>query len=68
MKSNIKTLSHISVHGCKHNAYISVCHTTMRLHVYKYDQTDIEWDTFTSVREFKEWVLLPLKRAPIELL
>ena len=58
---NMEKITHVRVDDRGFNVYISVCYDTMRLHAYKYDEVNIEWDSFTSLTEFTLWVQKPIK-------
>ena len=57
---NMERITHIHVHDRGFNVYISICYTTMQLHAYKYNDTSIEWEYFTSMPEFTSWIQKPL--------
>ena len=60
---NMERLTHVRVDDCDFNLYVSVCYNSMRLHAYKYDDNNIEWETFTSLLEFTVWIQKPIKRV-----
>jgi len=59
---NMEHITHIRVHDRDFNVYLSICHDTLRLHAWKYDENSIEWETFTDMNEFRNWVSSPVKR------
>lgn len=58
---NMEKITHVRVDDRGFNVYISVCYNTMRLHAYKYDESYIEWESFTALSEFTVWVQKPIK-------
>ena len=60
---NMERITHVRVDDRDFNLYISVCYDTMRLHAWKYDESSIEWESFTSLTEFSDWIQKPIKRV-----
>lgn len=60
--SNMEHLTHVQVNDRGFSVYISVCYDTMRLHAWKYDDYNIEWETFTALPDFTEWVQRPIQK------
>jgi hypothetical protein len=58
----IERIAHIQVVNRDHNVYISVCYDTMQLHGFKYDHFSCEYEIFTIIHEFEEWIQSPLRR------
>ena len=58
---NMERITHVHIDDRGFNVYISVCYDTMRLHAYKYDEVNIEWESFVSLSEFAEWIQKPIK-------
>ena len=60
---NMENITHVRIDDRGFSVYISVCYDTMRLHAWKYDDYSIEWDSFTTLSDFTEWVQKPIQKV-----
>jgi len=60
-KNNMEPVAHIRVDGTEHCIYMSVCHTSIQLHIFKYDNFGCEYEIFSNFDEACIWIPLPVK-------
>lgn len=63
--NQLEKLAHIRVNDRDYSIYIAICHETLTLHAFKYDDYNIEWETFQDISQFKLWCSQPVKRISI---
>lgn len=64
-KNNMEYVAHIHVDGTDHCIYMSVCHTSATLHIFKYDQFGCEYELFPH-QDFgyaAAWIKEPVKHS-----
>lgn len=59
--ADIEHIAHIHVNDRDYNVYISFSYSSLTFHVYKYNDTQIEFDWFNNSQELKSWLLKPLQ-------
>ena len=64
-KNNMETVAHIQVRDHDHCIYMSVCHTSATLHIFKYDHfgCEYEWFPHWEFDRAKSWIQEPVKHS-----
>lgn len=64
-KNNMEPVAHIRVDGTDHCIYMSVCHTSATLHIFKYDEFGCEYEHFPQSHfgDAVDWIKKPVKHS-----